>query len=162
MQDQINEVKIKKLNENDAEKSIATALWGTADSGFKEDSPWTVDQFLKTLTAGRASILTANITDNGKDKIVGLLIARTTTVESDIYMVVVGKDYKRQGIGRKLFRSFIKVCAEKKLETIFLEVRESNTSARKLYKSLGFKEIGRRKAYYSQPIEDALMMKLDL
>lgn len=162
MTDQVNKIKVSELNKNHAEESMATVLWETAKSGFKEDPPWTVKQFLKTLIAGRATVLTASIRDNDRDKIVGFMIARTTTVESDIYMIVVGKDYKQQGVGRKLFCSFIKLCTEKGLETIFLEVRESNNSALKLYQSLDFKEIGRRKAYYSKPTEDGLMMKLDL
>jgi len=41
----------------------------------------------------------------------------------------------------------------------FLEVRESNTAARALYGSRGFREIGRRKNYYRRPVEDALVMR---
>ena len=42
-------------------------------------------------------------------------------------------------------------------DSLFLEVRESNTAARKLYEKLGFRETGRRKAYYSNPIEEAIL-----
>ena len=51
---------------------------------------------------------------------------------------------------------------ENNLETIFLEVRETNRAAYQLYSKIGFQEIGRRKNYYSEPVEDALMMKHDL
>ena len=46
--------------------------------------------------------------------------------------------------------------------TVFLEVRESNGAARALYAALGFTELARRKAYYSNPREDAVVMRLDL
>ena len=51
------------------------------------------------------------------------------------------------------------ICEEKKVSDIFLEVREGNTAARRLYEKLGFSEISRRKAYYSSPVEDAVIMQ---
>lgn len=152
------QTKIRKLAKEDASKELAANLWEVATSGFGEDSPWTEEQLFKLLEAGNTIMLAAM----QEEQIVGVLVASTTTVESDIYMVVVGKDYKQQGIGQQLFHHLIDDCTEDGLETIFLEVRESNTPAFNLYNSLGFEEIGRRRAYYSQPIEDALMMKFDL
>ena len=152
------QIEIRKLTTEDATTELAANLWEVATSGFGEDSPWTEDQLFKLLEA-RNSIMLAAIQE---EEIVGLLVASTTTVESDIYMVVVGEDYKRQGIGQQLFSYLIDYCTKEGLETIFLEVRESNLPAFNLYKSLGFEEIGRRRAYYSRPIEDALMMKFDL
>lgn len=149
---------IRKLTKADATEELAANLWQVATSGFGEDSPWTEEQLFKLLEAGN-SIMLAGMQE---EEIVGLLVASTTTVESDIYMVVVGEDFKRQGIGQQLFSYLIDYCTKEGLETIFLEVRESNLPAYNLYKSLGFEEIGRRRAYYSKPIEDALMMKFDL
>lgn len=154
----IKKTTIRKLSKEDATPEMAANLWQTATSGFGEDSPWTEEQLFKLLEAGN-SIMLAAIQE---EQIAGVLVASTTTVESDIYMVVVGEDYKRQGIGQQLFHQLIVDCTAQGLETIFLEVRESNTPAFNLYKSLGFEEIGRRRAYYSGPIEDALMMKFDL
>ena len=56
----------------------------------------------------------------------------------------------------------INICRSNGVEDIFLEVRESNVSARALYVKLGFAEIGKRKKYYSNPTEDAILMKLSL
>lgn len=151
-------IEIKKLTKEDASVELAKTLWQVATSGFGENSPWTEKQLFKLLEAGNSTMLAAM----QEEKIVGLLVASTTTVESDIYMIVVGEDFKRQGIGRKLLEYLIEDCTEQGLETIFLEVRETNTPAYNLYEAVGFEEIGRRRAYYSSPIEDALMMKLDL
>lgn len=149
---------IRELTTADATEEMAATLWAVATSGFGEDSPWTEEQLLRLLVGGQSIMLAA--TQAGE--VVGLLVASETTVESDVYMVVVGADHKRQGIGKQLFHQLITYCTEKDLATIFLEVRESNLPAYNLYKSLGFEEIGRRRAYYSKPIEDALMMKIDL
>ena len=152
------QIEIRKLTTEDATKELAANLWAVATSGFGEDSPWTEEQLFKLLEAGNSIMLVAI----QEAQITGVLVASTTTVESDIYMVVVDEEFKRQGIGQQLFSYLIEYCTEQGLETIFLEVRESNIPAFNLYKSLGFEEIGRRRAYYSRPIEDALMMKFDL
>lgn len=149
---------IRKLTTEDATRDLAANLWQVATSGFGEDSPWTEDQLFNLLKAEN-SIMLAGIQE---EQIVGILVASTTTVESDIYMVVVAEEYKRQGIGQQLFSYLIDYCTKEGLVTIFLEVRESNLPAFNLYKSLGFEVIGRRRAYYSRPIEDALMMQFEL
>lgn len=149
---------IRKLTTEDATRDLAANLWQVATSGFGEDSPWTEDQLFNLLKAEN-SIMLAGIQE---EQIVGILVASTTTVESDIYMVVVAEEYKRQGIGQQLFSYLIDYCTKEGLATIFLEVRESNLPAFNLYKSLGFEVIGRRRAYYSRPIEDALMMQFEL
>ena len=51
-------------------------------------------------------------------------------------------------------------AAECKIENILLEVRESNTAARSLYDSLGFRPVGVRKNYYKNPVENAILMDL--
>lgn len=158
----IDQIKIKQLTKEEANDSTAMALWKVAESGFNDDSGWTVKQIFQTLEAPNAIVLVASLTEDKQEKNVGLLIASKTLVESDIYMVVVREEYKQRGIGQQLFHALVEICTEQGLETIFLEVRESNTPAFKLYQSLGFEEIGRRRGYYSGPIEDALMMKLDL
>lgn len=155
-------MKIKRLTKEDAKESVATGLWEAASSGFQEDAPWTVPQLLDLIASDSAIVVATFLEEDGQEKIVGVLVASKTTVESDVYMVAVREEYKRQGIGQQLFHYFISYCQEAGLETIFLEVRESNTPAYNLYTSLGFQEIGRRRSYYSQPIEDALMMKFDL
>lgn len=155
-------VKIKRLTKDDATEINAKTLWEVAESGFQNGSVWTADQFLQTLTASNSIVLAATLIEDDTKKIVGLLVASRTTIESDIYMIVVAEDYKQRGLGRKLLEALIETCQMLGLETIFLEVRETNLPALSLYKSLDFKEIGRRKGYYSKPTEDGLMMKLDL
>ena len=62
--------------------------------------------------------------------------------------------YRRQGIAKAL----IKTAMQNEMEFITLEVRESNIPAFRLYEKLGFSEVGRRPNYYSNPVEDAILM----
>ena len=66
--------------------------------------------------------------------------------------------YRRNGVGRALMNELLASCKSLDLAFATLEVRASNTPAVSLYKSLGFEEVGRRKNYYKEPSEDALLL----
>lgn len=97
------------------------------------------------------------------DKILGYSIVAMAVGEAHILNISVDPAEHGQGIGRKLLAHLIE-NARGKVETIFLEVRPSNTGAIALYKNTGFNEIGIRKGYYpaENGREDALMLALQL
>ncbi len=84
--------------------------------------------------------------------------------EAHILNVVISSTQRGLGLGKKLVRRLIDQARWHRVERVFLEVRSSNTVARSLYSSLGFFEIGARKAYYPgrQTREDAVVMSLQL
>ena len=89
-------------------------------------------------------------------RLVGFGVARRTAPdEIEILNVVVDEASRRRGIGRSLIRELI----GKSPGTVFLEVRQSNLAARKLYHSLGFEAAGVRPDYHSEPMESAIVMK---
>lgn len=116
--------------------------------------PWS-EQSLESEMNGENSIFL--IASEGEVPIgyVGLSV-----VLDEGYMgnLAVVEDYRRKGVGRALMKELIDKSKEQKLAFITLEVRPSNTPAVKLYESLGFKEAGRRKNYYKEPTEDALLL----
>ena len=76
----------------------------------------------------------------------------------EIMDVAVHKDHRRRGIGEGLIQNMLSKCQDMDVFEINLEVRESNTAARNLYKKMGFKENGIRKKYYENT-EDAILMQ---
>ena len=90
------------------------------------------------------------------------LIARFSAAECEIENLVVAEWQRRRGLASELLLRLIVTARERKLERILLEVRESNQAARAFYGKLGFQENGRRKAYYSQPPEDAILLVFTL
>lgn len=86
----------------------------------------------------------------------GFLSAWYVLGEIEINNIAVNKDYRRQGIAKALFDRLFSEHPE--AERTVLEVRASNTSAIALYSSLGFKDAGRRKRFYQDPEEDAVIM----
>ena len=85
----------------------------------------------------------------------GMLI---TVDEGQITNVAVHPDHRRKGYGAAIVRSLLRHAKDAKLDSVSLEVRVSNTAAINLYKAAGFVEMGRRKAFYQKPTEDALVM----
>ena len=82
--------------------------------------------------------------------------------EVQIANVAVHPDFRRKGIAEKLLRFLIDVAKESNMFVITLEVRNSNIPAIKLYEKCDFSNVGVRKYYYKNPVEDAILMNLTL
>ncbi len=78
--------------------------------------------------------------------------------EGQITNIATHPDYRRRGYGRAVVEALIKYAKNNGLDSISLEVRESNRAAIDLYASLGFKVEGKRKDFYTKPVESALIM----
>jgi ribosomal protein S18 acetylase RimI-like enzyme len=92
----------------------------------------------------------------------GFLIANRVGPEWELENLVVSPDFRRKRLATGLFAALLTHARETDSESIFLEVRESNQAARALYARLGFEESGRRKLYYANPPEDAVLYRLKL
>jgi ribosomal-protein-alanine N-acetyltransferase len=101
------------------------------------------------------------IAEVGEDA-VGFVSGRGMGQEAEILNLAVKQANRRQGIGRTLVEELLKILREDSSETVFLEVRESNTRAKSFYRALGFEEAGRRVGYYRQPEEAAVVMRTKL
>jgi ribosomal-protein-alanine N-acetyltransferase len=88
------------------------------------------------------------------------LVGHVLNPEWEVENIVVANSSRRQGLGKQLLDEFVKVSRREGARTILLEVRESNSAARKLYEKCGFVESGRRQRYYKQPEEDAILYEL--
>jgi ribosomal-protein-alanine acetyltransferase len=89
----------------------------------------------------------------------GLIIGSKIGDEWEIENVAVKPDARRRGLGSHLVGEFINLAKILGGKAIFLEVRESNHAAKALYEKWAFTEEGRRKSYYKDPEEDALVLK---
>lgn len=81
--------------------------------------------------------------------------------EAHITTVVVRDTHRRLGIGRQILEHLLDSARAASASMATLEVRESNTPARELYKSFGFRDVGRRKGYYPKSREDAVVMLVE-
>ena len=94
--------------------------------------------------------------------ITGILVGRQVVDEAEIFAVAVLPEQRRRGIGSALLLKALSEFRVRGVARVFLEVRESNINAIAFYKKHGFSETGRRKAYYDDPEEDAVLMAKQL
>ena len=115
---------------------------------------WTSHQYSKSVSDG--IVLVAE----EAGKLCGFVCAKAVAGEWEVENVVVAAEFLRRGIADQLLRELIQRADNKAVAAILLEVRESNRPARRLYEKHGFREQGRRPAYYQHPIEAAILYTL--
>lgn len=121
--------------------------------------PWSLEGFRDLLDHPRAKLEVAVGAD---DAVLGYAVAWYVADESEIANIAVAPSARRRGVGALLLDRILDAAATFGAKTVFLEVRESNTSARKLYETRQFEVAGRRAKYYRAPDEDALIMRRTL
>jgi ribosomal-protein-alanine N-acetyltransferase len=94
--------------------------------------------------------------------VLAFLIAHRINAEWELENIVVAETARRQGVATRLLGELVAHARAEQGSAVFLEVRESNQSARALYRKAGFTEVGLRKSYYSNAPEDAILCRLSL
>ena len=141
------EITFRKMTANDAD--------AVAEIELKTFSmPWKREDFFRELNKNFAEYIVGEI----DEKIVAYAGAWISFNEAEVMNVAVDENFRGLGIGKKLFAELIKICKIRGATAITLEVRPSNTAAIKIYENFGLKSVGRRKNYYDNPTEDALIM----
>jgi len=117
--------------------------------------PWSEKSIASELENKLAFWLTAL----DGDTVAGYIGSQTVMGETDMMNVAVHPDFRRKGIAEALVNTLVDNLKQMGSHCLTLEVRASNTPAISLYEKLGFSEIGRRKNYYRNPREDALILR---
>jgi ribosomal-protein-alanine N-acetyltransferase len=121
--------------------------------------PWHRASFERLIGDMRVHFAVATSADIG---LAGYVVAWYVMDEGEIANLAVALPARRRGIGGVLLDSAIAVARTRAVTTLYLEVRDSNQVARALYESRGFHQITRRRRYYRRPVEDALVLKLNV
>ena len=148
----VPDILIRPMSENDVSEVIAVER---ASYQF----PWSEGIFRDCLRVGYVCrVVTVN------DTIIGYGVMSVGAGEAHILNLCIGDLYRCKGVGRRLLTYLIERGAAAGMSEAFLEVRPSNTSAIRLYLSVGFEQVGMRRGYY-QAVggrEDAAVLKLAL
>jgi [ribosomal protein S18]-alanine N-acetyltransferase len=99
---------------------------------------------------------------SGPEHVEGFAVASLLPPQAELESIVVSAGSQRQGLGRTLFDSLVNELRQSGMLEIILEVRASNRAALAFYRSAGFGQTGLRRAYYIDPIEDAVLMRLQI
>lgn len=116
--------------------------------------PWPLHAFAELCDGSRPDCWVAE----ADGVVVGYWIGRRIDDEAELANLAVAPEARGRGVGHRLLHDFIDAVDGHVSTVIFLEVRESNVSARVLYERFGFEELSRRAKYYARPEEDAIVM----
>jgi [ribosomal protein S18]-alanine N-acetyltransferase len=123
-------------------------------------TPWSRWTFLAELTQPIGNFWVIGPVPPEPWKVWGYIVFWLAAEEMHILNLAIHPDQRRQGIARKLLSEALEQTRAQGARVAWLEVRPSNTAARVLYESFGFKEVGRRRGYYDDTKEDALLLAL--
>lgn len=120
--------------------------------------PWSEKSFIEEFENELAYYFV--MTDD--NDIIGYIGLWNILGEGHITNIALHPRYRGKGLSKRLMNALFCFSEENTLSSITLEVRESNTTAQNLYLKYGFKKIGKRKRYYSDNKEDAIIMTAKL
>ncbi len=118
---------------------------------------WSEGDYRKAFAPGAPERVVLVIEEGA---VLGFLVARGLGEEWEIENLVVSGPARRRGLGSRLVGELLDRARARGARSVFLEVRESNHAARRLYEKWSFLPAGRRKGYYCGPAEDALLFRL--
>lgn len=145
-----------------ASHSATAAQWNQAEyqklfAADKPDAQAKVDPEIVDLQSKAQSRTALVVEQSGT--VVGFIVGRQVADEWEIENIAVTGSARRCGLGSRLVGELLDLVRSRGGTSVFLEVRESNRAARSLYEKWAFIEVGRRKMYYQNPAEDALVLK---
>ena len=121
--------------------------------------PWPASAFASL--PGNARVF-FTVAQDVRGRLAGYVVAWYVMDEGELANLAVVPNLRGQGIGKALLDAMISDAESRGTSQLYLEVRESNAAARRLYSGQKFEEVGRRKRYYRNPTEDALILRRTL
>ena len=146
-----DEIVIERMEEDDLDEVLEIEKRSFA-------APWSKNIFKETLSFPLSvNLVVRKRVDN---KVAGYANFYLVGKEVQVLNIAIKPELKRRGYGTGLLSYAIDFLKVRGGEEFYLEVREGNSEAMRLYEALGFEKIGKRKGYYSETKEDAIVMRL--
>jgi [ribosomal protein S18]-alanine N-acetyltransferase len=148
-------VRVRRMTQADLEQVRAMA------ESLPEAPQWPRSAYLAALDPQAAPFRMALVAENSETGVVmGFAVANLVAPEAELESIAVASSFQRRGVAGYLLAALASELRLAGATEIFLEVRASNFPALALYRSRGFAETGRRRRYYHDPVEDALLLRL--
>lgn len=129
-------------------------------------SPWTAQNYLDEIKMPGSIML---IIESSDRHMLGFIVGRIVpssddpdSTDAEIYNIAIEPGSRRKGIGMSLMNEFLTRARESQVRSVWLEVRESNEAAIEFYESFEFETTASRPAFYRDPVEAAVLMRLDI
>jgi [ribosomal protein S18]-alanine N-acetyltransferase len=138
------------------------------ERAIAEAPHWAEDEYAAIVRAGdvdavvKRCLLVAEVEESLLGFAVGKVIGLNTGGAAELESVAVEARVRRSGVGKALCEATVDWCRRQGATAVELEVRAGSRGPIALYEGLGFVVVGSRKGYYRDPVEDAVMMRLEL
>lgn len=150
-------IRIRAMTLADVDAVMALA------ASLKHAPQWPTTAYRAALDPGAALPRIAFVAQDAvTGALAGFIVMSLTVPEAELESVAVAARFQRQGVARQLLHEAVEALRRVRVNRLILEVRSANDAARRLYASLGFLLAGRRPAYYSDPVDDAILMCREL
>jgi ribosomal-protein-alanine N-acetyltransferase len=150
-------LRVRRMRAADLGRVLAIA------EGLAEAPRWPASAYSAAIDAENRPLRITLVAETGEPGIpAGFLTASLVPPEAELETIAVDAEAQRRGVGSLLLRALAEELGARQIATLNLEVRASNRAAIGLYRAQGFVEAGRRRRYYSDPEEDAVLMSLKL
>jgi len=152
------QVRIRKVRPPDIRRIIEI------ERSWAHLSHWSEDSYYRLVNdeGFTASFLAEVEEESGNLLIAGFVIFHIAGTNAEVYNIAVDARHAGCGIGKQLMNTVVNESLKRYATRVLLEVRKSNASAIRFYEGFGFKVLGERKDYYSNPVEDAFVMEKSL
>ena len=149
------QVRIRKVKPGDVRRIIEI------ERSWPHLSHWSEDSYYRLVNDDgfTASFLAEVEEEEGRPFIAGFVIFHIAGPNTEVYNIAVDARHARSGIGKQLMNTVVTESLKRYASRILLEVRKSNMPAIHFYEGFGFRVLGERKDYYSNPVEDAYVME---
>ena len=152
MLDDSGELKIRSFSPDDLEAVLKI------QNACKAIAVWRARDYERLAGDASGTILVAEFEQRMPPEVVGFLTSYRVDSEAELWNIAVAPAHRRRGVARALLEEAFQRLSGAGARRLYLEVRESNLPALKLYQSLDFARLARRKDYYQNPKEDALVL----
>jgi ribosomal-protein-alanine N-acetyltransferase len=149
-------VKIRRFEAADLDTILAIQEQNTTAAN------WPADEYRRLADDPQGLVLVAEVETAASVKVAGLAAFCRVLDEAELLNLAVAKEQQQRGVGTGLLREGARHLHEMGVQRIFLEVRESNKAAFEFYCRRGFGQHSRRRDYYHNPTEDALILLREL
>jgi len=148
--------RIRVMVEGDLDRVLEIA------GGLEAAPQWGRAAYAAALDAAVCSPRRVALVAEVEGAVAGFAVASVVGTDAELESIVVEAAAQGRGIGRALMLELIRRLKVAGVGEIGLEVRASNAAAIGLYAGVGFGEVGRRRGYYREPVEDAVLMGMEL
>jgi ribosomal-protein-alanine N-acetyltransferase len=153
------EFNIRRMTAADVDRVMEIA------QALKDAPQWPASVYLAAVDPERLPprlALVAEYANTDSGPVLGFAAASVLPPEAELETIAVAAEHQRRGVAGRLFTTLAEELSAAQVTDVRLEVRCSNSSALAFYHLLGFEVSGRRPRYYTDPVEDALLLRLSL